>query len=109
MFLVYLVGDNLFGKSLDSVQTFAVQGNNIVDYYQGTEFSSANTPEEAVARFNDIVKAAASDQKVYDLRKDIGYWDVPNEPEKKPTTKRAGRKPAAEKAAPEHNEPAPKK
>ena len=109
MFLVYVRGVNVYAKNLNTVQTFAVQESNVIDYYQGTVFGSYDSNEEATARFNDVIEAATSDKQVYDFRKEIGYWNVKEEPAKKTATKRAGRKPAAEKSPPEHNEPEPKK
>ena len=99
MFLVYKNGSNIYAKNLDTVQTFAVQETNVIDYYQSVTFGAYDTSEEAVTRFNDVVDAASNDKQVYDFREKVGYW--------KP--KKAGRKPAAEKSPPEHNTPAPKK
>lgn len=99
MFLVYQIDETVYAKNLDTVQMFAVQQTQIIDYYQSTVFGSYDNNQEAVARFNDVIDAAAADKQVYDLREKVGYW--------KP--KKAGRKPAAEKSPPEHHTPAPKK
>lgn len=109
MFVVYPSGASIFAKDLNSIQTFAVRGNQLVDYFQSATIAIYETDEEALARFDDIITAAGAGAKIYDLREKIGNWKASEEPEKKTTTKRAGRKPAAEKPAAEHNEPAPKK
>ena len=99
MFLVYKKGQNAYAKNLDSIQTFAVQANEVIDYYQNTKFGIYESNEEAIARFDDAVEAAAEGQTIYDFRNEVGYW--------KP--KKVGRKPKAEQSAPAEHTPTPKK
>ena len=103
MFIVYQNSGNLAAKNLNSVRIFRVVDSSLRDYDQGITFASYETNEEAVIRFDDILAAAVEDQKVYDLREDVGYWKP------KETVKRTGRKPKAEQSEPAEHAPTPKK
>ena len=91
----------VYSSNLNQITTVVVTGDRITNFDSNAVLGKFDSAEEAQAKFLDIVDAYADGQKVYDVGKDVGYW----KPKKKP----AGRKPAAEKSAPAHNEPAPKK
>lgn len=99
MFVVYEVSNAVFAKNLDSVNTFGIVGNEIQDYTVSTVLFAANSPEEVLVRFNDIIDAANDDQNVYDTRKEVGYWKA----------KKPGPKPKPKAPAQGNQEPAPKK
>ena len=95
MFLVYESSNVTYVKNLDNTDRISVYNDQISDESGVRFFGSYGTQEEALARFNDLVEAMASDQKVYDLRKEVGYWK----------TKKPGPKPKAKAPAPETPEP----
>ena len=86
MFIVYNTGDVLFSKNLDLIGTFALLDKQVLDYNSSSVIANYDTSEEALARFNDIVDASGTDLKVYDVRKDVGYWK-PKKPGPKPKAK----------------------
>ena len=102
MLIVYSPSNNpeqAFAVDVESLQGLRAYKNNIEGWGGYPTIFVGENNEETVARFNDIVGAMAAEKPVYDIREDVGYW--------KP--KKAGRKPAAEKPAAAHHEPAPKK
>ena len=99
MLLVYQSYDIVYGCNLDLVGKFSVRGNVIQDYGLSNDLITEESNEVALARFNDIIEAAAEGQAVYDARKEVGYWKA----------KKPGPKPKPKAPAREHQEPAPKK
>lgn len=104
MIIVYNVSTNLDwvnAATIESLQGLKVS-NGQINGGNGFPTVYANeSQEDAIARFDDLLEALAADQKIYDTRKDVGYW--------KPKKKTPGRKPAAEKSHSEQSQPAPKK
>ena len=99
MFIVYKSSNAVFAKNLNSMNSFGVTDNEIQDYSFGVSLLTCDSNEEALARFNDIIESAASDEKVYDTRKEVGYWKA----------KKPGPKPKPKAPAQGNQEPAPKK
>ena len=105
MFIVYKSSETFFAVNLNTVPKFAVNGKVIQDYQMSIPFVTEDSVEEALNRFDDIIEAAATDLKVYDTRKEVGYWKAPKTAAKKPGPKPKAKEPASR----EHHEPAPKK
>ena len=100
MFLVYQNYNVSYAVDLDQIGKFYVKENTIHEFNLSNELITEESNEAALARFNDILEAAANSQKVYDARKEVGYWK-----KAKPGPKPKAKAPASQ----EHQEPAPKK
>ena len=104
MILISELGSYTYSTNLNSVPQMAVNGDRIyISQTNATLVTEANA-EAALARFNDVVDAITEDIKIYDTRKEVGYWK-PKKPGPKPKTTAKAKEPASR----EHHEPAPKK
>ena len=105
MIVVYNISTN--SDWVYAVDTKHLQGlrctRSSIAVINGHTVYTAETQEEAVARFDDLLEALSNDQTVYDMREEVGYWKP------KKVAKKPGPKPKAEQSAPAEHTPTPKK
>ena len=105
MIIVSNVNDITIGYNLNAINRFSVFNDQVLNYDLNIVIVQEEDANKALERFNDILEAATEDQKIYDARKEVGYWKAPKTAAKKPGPKPKAKEPASR----EHHEPAPKK
>ena len=107
MIVVSKLGNYTYCINLNVVPQITVNKERISNSYLNKTIITEDNSDLAIERFNDIAEAIADGQKIYDARKEVGYWKPKEKP--KATTKAHTTRKAKAPASGEHQEPAEKK